>query len=56
MLIKVHSPLNYEVLKVLIDKISTNAASVQSDLGGGANGHLGLVKTALDYTHVSSIP
>ena len=55
-LTKVHGPLNYDNLKVLIDETSANAASVQSDLGGGANSHLGLVKTALEYTHVNVTP
>ena len=53
---KFHGPLNYDILKVLIDETSANTASVQSDLGGGANGHLGLVKTLLDYIYVSAIP
>ena len=30
-------------------EIRNNAQSVQSDLGGGANGHLGLVCTAEAY-------
>ena len=53
---KVHGLLNFDNLKILIDKTSANAASVQLDLGGGANGHLGLVKTPLEYTHINIIP
>ena len=36
--------------------MKTNAAQVTSDLGGGANGHLGLVLTPAEYIHVSGIP
>ena len=55
-LTKVCGPLNYDNLKVLIDETGANAASVQSDLGGGANGRLGLVITVLEYIYVNVIP
>ena len=55
-LTKVHGPLNYLALKTLKDEIKTNAASIHSDLGGGANGHLGLVLTPEEYAFISITP
>ena len=34
-LTKAHGPLDYKILKVLEKETAANAASVQSDLGGG---------------------
>ena len=42
-LTKITGRPNYQLLKKLKDELMANAASVQSNLGGGANGHLGLV-------------
>ena len=36
--------------------MKANAAQVTSDLGGGANGHIGLVLTPAEYLHVSALP
>lgn len=55
-LTKVHGPLDYPILKILEKEVAANAASIQSDLGGGQNGHLGLVKIATVYANVSAIP
>ena len=39
-----------------IDKeMTANASSIPSDLGGGAHGHLGLIKSATDYATVSGV-
>ena len=53
-LTRILGPLNYRVLNAMRDELKSNAASVDSDLGGGANGHLGLVLTAQQYTVVSA--
>ena len=37
-------------------QIKANSTSVSTDLGGGMNGHLGLVPTPEEYTHVVPIP
>ena len=55
-LTKIHGPLNYLGLKTIKDELKTNAASIHSELGGGANGHLGLVLTPLEYAQVSVTP
>ena len=46
-LTKILRPLNYRVLKLLKDELKSNAACVNYDLGGAANGHLGLILTPL---------
>ena len=53
---KIHGEPNYMKLKILHDQLKANAASIPSDLGGGANGHLGLVLTAPQYTYLSLVP
>ena len=53
---KIHGEPNYIKLKTLHDQLKANAASVPSELGGGANGHLGIVLTALQYSHISLVP
>ena len=40
---------NYKKLKIIYDELKANARSVPSDLGGGAQGLLGLVMTAARY-------
>ena len=42
-LTEITSKPTYSTLKILKDELKANAASVPSDLGGGKNGHLGLV-------------
>ena len=39
-------------LKRLKQKLWANASSVESDLGGGDHGYLGLVLTEIEYTTV----
>ena len=52
-LTKIHGEPTYETLKTIKNELKSNACSVTSDLGGGANGHLGLVLTPAEYTAVS---
>ena len=53
---KVHGTPTYETLQKIKDQLKANAASVTSNLGGGANGHLGLVLTPAEYKNISDIP
>ena len=55
-LTKILGSLNYPVLKRLKDEVKVNAASIFSELGGGKNGHLGLVSSKQEYAQVSGIP
>ena len=55
-LTKILGPLNYRVLKILKDELKSNAACVDSNLGGATNGHLGLILTPLQYASVSTTP
>ena len=41
----IHSELRYELLRKMKNKLMCHVASVLSYLGGGANGHLGLLLT-----------
>ena len=43
---------DYEGLKTLKNEIKANLASVTSDLGGGAHGHLGLGLTITKYARI----
>ena len=45
---------NFEKLRALKKALKANAASVQSDLGGGAYGHLGLILDDATYTHLTT--
>ena len=42
-LTKILGPLDYSTLKRLKDELETNVSSIHSDLGGGINGHIGLI-------------
>ena len=53
-LTKIHGEPTYESLQEIKDQLKTNAATVTCELGGGANGHLGLVLTPLEYTRVNA--
>ena len=46
----------YETLTKLKDELSANASSVESELGGGDHGYLGLVLTDSEYTSLASSP
>ena len=49
------TPTN-KTLKRLKMELRANASSVESDLGGGDHGYLGLVLTNAEYANVSAIP
>ena len=51
-LTKILGTLNYPALKTLKNELKANAASIISDLGGGQNGHLGLVLSDVEYAVV----
>ena len=51
---KIHGEPNYSMLRKLKNELMRNASSVPSDLGGGANGHLGLLLEAQEYQSVNA--
>ena len=53
-LTKIVGTPNYDTLKVIKEELMENAGSVPCDLGGGNNGHLGLVLTPQEYANVSA--
>ena len=55
-LTKIHGEPTYESLKKLKDELKANAASVNSDLGGGLYGHLDLILQEDEYHAISAIP
>lgn len=55
-LTKIHGEPTYETLLEMKNQLKANASQVTSDLGGGANGHLGLVCTPIEYANISVIP
>ena len=55
-IIKISGEPSYATLKTLQNQLKANAASVPSILGGGANGHLGLVLAPDKYSKISNIP
>ena len=55
-LTKIHGRPNYDNIKIIKDEMKTNGASVSSELGGGANGHVGIVTTNTDYIMVAVVP
>ena len=52
-LTKIHGKPMFMGIRKIDKELTANAASIPSDLGGGAHGHLGLVKSAADYAKVS---
>ena len=46
--------LSYQTLKIIKNELKTNAAVIDSDLGGKANGHLGLILTDVEYALVAT--
>ena len=54
-LAKIHGKPNYTMLRKMKNELMCNASSVPSDLGGGANGHLGLLLSPVDYNYVTAI-
>ena len=55
-LTKIHGRPMYENLKVVKNELTTNSSTVSSSLGGGRNGHTGLVLSPQEYTMVSATP
>ena len=53
---KIHGRPTFLQLKKLEKELTTNAAKVQSDLGGGAHGHLGMLKSPAEYALISQTP
>ena len=50
---KIHGRPTFLQLRKLEKKLTTNAAKVQLELGGGAHGHLGMIKSATDYATIA---
>lgn len=55
-LTKIIGEPDYTSLKKLRSEVKANASAIHSTLGGGANGHLGLVVTPVAYARVSGTP
>jgi hypothetical protein len=55
-LTKIHARPTFENLKIIKNELKTNGSSVTTDLGGGINGHVGLVTTLAEYALISAIP
>ena len=49
---KIHGAPTYPTIRIIKDEVKANASSVASDLGGGANGHYGLVVDPTEYAMV----
>jgi hypothetical protein len=43
----------YEALQEMKDQLKSNAATITTSLGGGQNGHLGLILTPTEYARIS---
>ena len=50
----IHGEPTYEALQIIKDQLKSNSSSVAARLGGGSNGHLGLMLTAEEYARVSA--
>lgn len=55
-LTRIHGEPDYPALKKLQDEVCANASKIQSDLGGGNHGHLGLTMRPPAYALVSPTP
>ena len=55
-LTKIHGEPSYEGIKKIKDELKANAMAVNSELGGGQHGHLGLVLTPEEYARISNVP
>ena len=49
---KIHGAPTYPTIRIIKDEVKANASSVASDLGGGANGHYGIVVDPTEYAMV----
>ena len=54
-LTKIHGEPTFESIKKIKDELKANAMAVNSDLGGGRHGHLGLVLTQAEYSRISNV-
>ena len=50
---KIHGRPTFLQLRKLEKELTANASKVQSELGGGAHGHLGMIKSAAQYTAIA---
>ena len=50
-LTKISGKPDYENLKIIKEELKANAGKVQCDLGGGNDGHLGLVLSDAEYAY-----
>ena len=55
-LTKIQGLPTYTTLKIIKDEMKANATSVSTDLGGGTNGHLGIMLRPIEYSNASLIP
>ena len=55
-LTKIHGEPTFDSIKKLHNEIKSNSQSVQSNLGGGQYGHLGLVLNVQQYRLISNAP
>lgn len=53
---RIHGQPTYETLQRLYNELKSNAGSIPSSLGGGANGHLGLILDPRQYATISQYP
>ena len=56
LLTKIQRQSTHVTLRIIKDEMKSNATSVSTDLGGGANGHFGLMLTPVEYINASVIP
>jgi len=55
-LTRVYGVPDFDSIKTLEDELKANASSVQTELGGGQFGHLGLVVSPTQYANASQVP
>ena len=55
-LTKIQGQPTYVTLKIIKDEMKENATSVSKDLGGSANGYIGLILIPIKYENASLIP
>ena len=55
-LTRITGALNLKKLNWLKNELKTDASSIQSNLRGGMNSHLGIITTAIEYTSIDIIP
>ena len=51
----ISSKPDYDSLKKIKDELKANAGNIQCDLGGGNNGHLGLVLDDAEYACLEAV-